>query len=108
MEKEINANNLKVDSMELLNKFILSCKERAQTSESRSALLSYADIVTAVYYYRMFPDVEEFIQKYLKGCADYFLIQWVRNTWASFEKMSPEEICNLVINQITLVTSSDE
>lgn len=108
MEKELNKEYNKVDSIQLLNRFILSCKKKAEDSDAYSPLLSFADIVTAVYYYRRYSDVNEFIQKHLKGCGDYFLIQWVRNTWATLSKMTEVEISDLVINQIALVANSEE
>jgi len=95
-----------IDSQELLTRFIYSCKKTVKDNGSKSPLLSFADIVTAVYYYRKYPDINQFVVKYLTECQDYFMLQWVRSTWASLDKMSPEEISNLVINQITLVANS--
>ena len=41
-----------IDSQELLTRFIYSCKKTVKDNGSKSPLLSFADIVTAVYYYR--------------------------------------------------------
>lgn len=97
-----------IDSMELLARFIYSCKSITKEGESKSPLLTYADIVTAVYYYRRYPKVEDFLAAFFSDSKDYFMIQWVRSTWSSLSKMTEEEICNLVINQITLVANSLE
>lgn len=108
MGKEMYLSKGKIDSMELLSRFVISCKNRAHDKEFKSAALSYADIVTAVYYYRKYPSVDLFISEYLGDIKDYFLLQWVRVTWASLSKMTPLEISDLVINQITLVANSEE
>ena len=108
MEQEMYLSKGKIDAMELLSRFILSCKNRPHEEEFKSPALSYADIVTAVYYYRKYPDPNVFINEYLKDVKDYFLLQWIRATWGSLSKMTTEEISDLVINQITLVANSEE
>ena len=108
MGKEMYLSKGQIDSMELLSRFILNCKNRVHEGEFKSPALSYADIVTAVYYYRKYPDPNVFITEYLKDMKDYFLLQWVRATWASLSKMTPTEISELVINQITLVANFEE
>ena len=105
----IQENPLQIDSMELLTRFLIQCKEDLKKDEDKALIINCsADLVTAVYYYRKYPNVNDFINKYLKNSIDYFHIQWVRTTWASFAKMSEEEICNLVINQISTVANSNE
>lgn len=77
--------------------------------ESKSRLIfACADIISAVYYYRRYPVVEDFINKFLKLKNDYFQIQWIRNTWSKFNTMTDEELCELVINQINLVDYSKD
>ncbi len=105
----IQENTQIIDSMELLTRFLIKCKEELQRDEEKVLVINCsADLVTAVYYYRKYPDVNEFINKYLKNSNNYFHIQWVRATWITFSKMSPEEISNLVINQISAVADSEE
>ena len=105
----IQDNKLQIDSMELLTRFLIQCRADLKKNEDKALIINCcADLVTAVYYYRKYPNVNDFINKYLKNSTDYFHIQWVRTTWASFTKMSEEEVCNLVINQISTVANSDE
>lgn len=103
MENEslpIQQNKLEIDSHELLIRFALKCK--------KDGSVCAADLVTAVYYYRKYPNVTDFITKYLPYNQDYFQIQWVRSSWANFSKMTESEISDLVINQIILVANSEE
>ena len=111
MEKEqsLQKNTLEIDSLELLIRFLIKCKGDAQKNESKSkTITSCSDIVAAIYYYRRYPDVTDFIQKYMKSKEDYFQLQWARATWAALSKMSESEISNLVIYQIQLVDNSQE
>ncbi len=104
MENSRN-NILKIDSDELINRFIEICKNKvANNKDSQAATLCTADIVTAVYYYRRYPDVNEFISNYLSNTQDYFQLQWVRSTWTALSKISEVELSNIVINQITVST----
>ena len=105
----IRDNQLQIDSMELLTRYLIQCKSELKKNKDYALLINYsAEIVTAVYYFRQYPDINEFINKYLKKRNDYFYIQWIRTTWASFGKMSEEEISNLVINQIPTVANSED
>jgi len=94
-----------IDSGELIIRFIYHCKSFSEKNTNETPLLSFVDIVTAVYYYRKYPNVDDFISKYLKHNKDYFFLQWVRSTWATLSKMTEEEMSNLVINQIAIVAS---
>ena len=104
MDNEINLekNQLKIDLQELLFRFIISCQQAVQKNQLKHSLLSSADIVSAVYYYRKYPNVDEFISAYLNNNKDYFKLQWVRSTWITFSNMTNEELSNLVINQLML------
>ena len=111
MEKSlpIKDNTLKIDSLELLIRFIMKCKNEIQNDRARAEFVtSCADIVSAVYYYRKFPNVNDFINKYLKDKENYFQLQWTRTTWASLSKMTEHEISDLVINQICFIDNSEE
>lgn len=111
MEKNtyLQKNSLEIDSLELLIRFLLKCKNDAHKNEHKSKFISScADIVAAVHYYRRYPNVNDFISKYLKDKENYFQLQWARVTWASLSKMTEAEISNLVINQIYLVDNSEE
>lgn len=109
MDKEpyLRENNLDIDSMELLFRFLQLCKEVVKKSGACSdTISSCADIVAAVYYYRRYPDVNNFIYKYLKNKENYFQLQWTRDTWARFSKLTETELSELVINQIYSVDNS--
>ena len=110
MENEIQANKktLEIDSHELLLRFLLECKDSTSNNEFRKSIIHGADLVTAVFYYRRYPKVEDFIEKYIKGNYDYFLLQWIRSTWDTFSKMSENELSELVINQISTVANLEE
>ena len=111
MENQLpTENNMsKIDSNELINRFTEICKNKATNNDDLLAgALCTADIVTAVYYYRRYPNVNEFISKYLSNTQDYFQLQWVRSTWTAFSKMSETELSNLVINQITAVDNLND
>ncbi|MBI3590762.1 MAG: hypothetical protein HY094_05200 [Candidatus Melainabacteria bacterium] len=111
MEKEqsLQKNTLEIDSLELLIRFLIKCKSDAQKNESKSkTITSCSDIVAAVYYYRKYPNVNDFIQKYMKKKEDYFQLQWTRATWATLSKMSEPELSDLVMYQIQLVDNSQE
>lgn len=107
-ELSLQKNSLEIDSLELLIRFILMCQNEAKKNELKYSLVSCIDIVTAVYYYRRYPNVNDFINAYLKENEDYFKLQWVRTTWNNLSKMSEPELSNLVINQISLVAKLQE
>ena len=98
--ESLKQNTNQIDWQELLIRFIHSCKKDTQ--------MYSADIISAVYYYRRYPKAEDFINSFLAENQDYFQIQWVRSTWAYLSKMSDVQLCDLVINQITLVDNSKE
>lgn len=103
----IKEETLEIDSNELLLRFIMKCTKN-DTSEFAASKTSSANLVSAVYYFRKYPDINEFLSKHLKDTKDYFLIQWTRTTWAKLSSMTEEEVCELVINQISLVDNSEE
>ena len=91
----------KIDSNELISRFTEICKNKVNNDDDfQAGALCKADIITAVYYYRRHPNVNDFISKYLTNTQDYFQIQWVRSTWTTFSKMSEADLSNIVINQI--------
>lgn len=105
----LKKDTFEIDSFELLLRFIKKCKSDASKRQHKAQLISScADIVAAVYYFRRFPNVTNFIKECLKDKDDYFQIQWTRATWASLSNMSEVERCNLVINQIYMVDHSEE
>lgn len=108
-QQYIEKGSLSIDSQELLIRFLLKCKNDSKKNECRTDFISScADIVTATYYYRRYPNVNDFINKYLKEKQNYFHLQWARKTWAKLSEMSESDISNLVINQICMVDNSDE
>lgn len=104
----MESNTLQIDYLELLTRIILSCKNHAEKDESKSQILASVDVISAAYYYRRYPNVDDFITRYLKKNNDYFQIQWVRSRWAEFQKMTQTELSNLVINEISLVAKLEE
>lgn len=111
MEDELNIkekNKEAIDSQELLIRFNLDCNKKAQNSELKSLALYSSDIVSAVHYFRKYPDVGEFIERFLKNNKEYFQIQWVRSTWNKLSQMSQEELSEVVINQINFVAKQEE
>ena len=104
----LEGNTQKVDSFELLIRFLHHCKKNIESNQFKSNVLSSADLVTAVYYYRRYPNVNEFIEKFLKDNSDYFQLQWVRSTWTKLSSMTDPEISDLVINQVSLIDNSEE
>ena len=107
-EKEKNLESEKINPFELLSNFVSECKKIVREDDYYPTVLCSADILTAVYYYRSYPDVEYFIENIFKFKHNYFQLQWVRSIWARFSKMSDVELSNLVINQITLVAKLGE
>lgn len=103
-------NSLAIDSLELLIRFLMKCKNDVENNEPKSKFISTcADIVAAVYYYRRYPDINDFIDKYLKNNSNAYLqIQWARTTWSTLSRMSDTEISNLVINNIQCVDNLEE
>ena len=110
MEQNLQSGNLSqnINSIELLTRFVSECKEASQGQDYYPISLCSADILTAVYYYRFFPDVDEFIELAFKSRNNYFHLQWVRSMWNKLSKMSEAEVSNLVIKQITTVANSPE
>ena len=108
MENETFENTSKINSLELLNRFIFECKKIADKQEHYPLSLCSADIITAVHYFRKFPDVNDFFKNVYQNNKNYFQLQWVRSVWARFSKMTSLELSDLVINQITLVANLQE
>ncbi len=108
-QKYLQKDVLEIDSHELLIRFLLKCKNDSRSDSSKSsAVSSCADLVTAVYYYRKYPNVNDFIEKYLKNKENYFHLQWARTTWTELSKMTEAERSDLVINQIYIVDNFSE
>ncbi len=104
MENELFLDDIKcVNSMELLARFTHDSKKGLQDSELPSFLVNSVDLITAVYYFRIYPNVNDFINRFLSNNKDYFLLQWVRNTWDKLSGMTQEEISNSVITQVEIV-----
>ena len=91
-----------------MTRFIFSCKNIAEKCKEAEPVICSADIVTAVYYYRRYPNVNEFINNFFRSTQNYFQLQWLRSTWTTFSKMSEAELSDIVINQIMLVANSEE
>lgn len=110
MESELPIRNeqLKVDSFQLLSNFVSHCKQIVKNKDYYPTSLCSADILTAVYYYRLYPDVHYFIENVFKYRDNYFQLQWVRSIWSRFSKMTESELSDLVINQIALVAKLAE
>ena len=107
-EKEKNIESEKINPFELLSNFVSECKEIVKNDDYYPTALCSADILTAVYYYRLYPDVEYFIENIFKYKNNYFQLQWVRSVWSKFKSMTEDELIDLVINQITLVAKLEE
>ena len=99
---------IKINSFDLLANFVTQCKKIVRNDDYYPTTLCSADILTAVYYYRLYPDVEYFIENIFKFKHNYFQLQWVRTIWTRFSKMADAELSELVINQITLVAKLEE
>lgn len=100
-------STLEIDSFELLIRFLQKCKNDIEKDGPRSDFISAcADIVTAVYYFRKHPNVNDFIEKYLKDKENYLQLQWARTTWDKLSKMTNIEISDLVIKQIQIIDNS--
>ena len=110
MDNETNTHKqtFNIDSFQLLSRFVGECKELANGLDYYPHSLCSADIITAVYYYRVFPDADTFIEKAFKSSKNYFQLQWVRSMWAKFDDMSNEQLSTLVINQIGSVANLTE
>lgn len=110
MEDELHMKDKmeRIDSLELLVRFNLDCQKKAKETELKSHLGFCSDLVSAVYYFRRYPDVEVFINSYLKNSPNYFQIQWVRATWAHLNKLTKEGLSDLVINQISFIANLEE
>jgi len=107
-EVDFKQGQLNVDSFELLIRFILECRDKAEKDDSAYPLFDSANLVTAIYYFRRYADVNEFLEQFVKSSNDYFQIQWVRSAWARFNNMSQEELSDLVINQISSIDKVHE
>ena len=108
-DSHLTKDTLTIDSLELLLRYLIKCKNDAKKDESRSKFIfSCADILAAVYYYRTYPNINDFIEKYMNDKDNYFQIQWARTTWANLGKLTNAEISNLVIKQISLVDNLEE
>ena len=108
MENELPIQEIKINGFELLSNFVTQCKKVTKNDDYYPTALCAADILTAVYYYRLYPDVEYFIENVFKFKHNYFQLQWVRSIWQRFSKMTEPELSDLVINQITLVAKLAE
>ena len=110
MENEIKPikDSFSIDSFQLLSRFVTECKEVSKEHDYYPTPLCSADILTAVYYYRVFPDVTHFIEKIYKNRDNYFQLQWIRNTWNKLSNMNESELSELVIKQISSVTNFTE
>ena len=110
MENELPLKNeeVKVNSFELLTDFVSECKKIVRDDDYYPTALCSADILTAVYYYRLYPDVGYFIENVFKFKNNYFQLQWVRSVWSRFSNMTESELSDLVINQIKLVAKLGE
>ena len=104
----VQSEEIKVNLFELLSGFVSECKKIVKEDDYYPTTLCSADILTAVYYYRMYPDVEYFIENIFKFKHNYFQLQWVRSIWSRFSNMAEAELSELVINQITLVAKLEE
>ena len=107
-ELPIQSEGVKINSFELLANFVSECKKIVKEDNYYPTTLCSADILTAVYYYRLYPDVEYFIKNVFKFKNNYFQLQWVRSIWDRFSNMTEAELSDLVINQITLVAKLAE
>ena len=110
MENELPIQNedIKINSFELLANFVSECKKIVRDDDYYPTVLCSADILTAIYYYRQYPDVKYFIENVFKFKDNYFQLQWVRAIWSKFSSMTEAELSTLVINQITLVAKLAE
>ena len=107
-EKEKDIESKKINPFELLSNFVSECKEIVRDDDYYPTALCSADILTAVYYYRLYPDVEYFLENIFKLKQNYFQMQWVRSIWSRFSKMTEAELSEIVINQIMLVAKLAE
>ena len=107
-ELSVQSEEVEINSFELLAGFVSECKKIVREDDYYPTVLCSADILTAVYYYRLYPDVEYFIENVFKFKHNYFQLQWVRSIWLRFGKMTDAELSELVINQIILVAKLGE
>ena len=107
-EQKLQKEPLVIDSLELLIRFLIICKNKAQNSEFKTQILSCADFVTAAHYYLQFPNVDDFLNGYMTSDVDYFQIQLIRKTWMEISKLNQTELSDLVINRINFVANLDE
>ena len=110
MDNELQSKNksLSIDSLELLSRFVSECKETSKKHDYYPTPLCSADILTAIYYFRIFPDINEFLEKIYKCKNNYFQLQWVRSMWQKFNKLNEQEVSELVIKQINSVANFTE
>lgn len=107
-EVDFKQGQLNIDSFELLIRFVLECKNKIEKDDSAYPLFDSANLVIAVYYFRKYPDINEFLEQFVKSSNDYFHIQWIRSTWARFSSMTNEELSLLVMNQICSIDKVQE
>ena len=106
MEKDLFLEDtVTIDSIELLDRFTKDSKKILELSDMKASISTSIDIVTAVYYFRKYNNVDDFINSCLQHATDYFLLQWVRSTWAKFSSMTDVELSDIVINNVELVNS---
>ncbi len=110
MENEfpVQSEEVTINSFELLTNFVAQCKKTVRNNDYYPTALCSADILTAVYYYRLYPEVDYFIANVFNFKHNYFQLQWVRSVWSRFNKMTEAELSELVINQIALVAKLEE
>ena len=107
-ERNLESEKVKINTFELLSNFVSECKQIVRSDDYYPTVLCSADILTAVYYFRMYPDVNYFIENIFKFKQNYFQLQWVRAVWQKFSEMTDAELSDLVINQIMLVAKLAE
>ncbi len=107
-ERNTESEGVKINPFELLSNFVSECRKIVREDDYYPTVLCSADILTAVYYYRLYPDVEYFLENIFKFKENYFQMQWVRSIWSRFSKMTEVELSEIVINQIMLVAKLAE
>ena len=95
MEHELDQiKNLEIDTLELTIRYALMCEESG----------GCPDLVTAVYYFRRYPNVHDFINDHVKehfnntNCESK--VQWLKIIWTYLSTLDDTELSNLVIKEI--------
>ena len=87
--------NLEIDSLELIVRYALICEESG----------GCPDIVTAIYYFRRYPNVHDFINEHVKECSgdkNYETkVQWLKIIWTYLSTMGDMELSDLIIKEIS-------